>query len=97
MIKIKKGIIIGIIFLLGFVVINLKKSDALAVYVDGEYQITVPKKGEALFSRAICDDDVNISWNNDKWNLFISNLDKKVKCNLYFVKYTGDTVFNFNL
>ena len=55
-----------------------------AVYVNDELQSSIPKKGEALFKKAVCDNDVNVSWNNDSWSLLINNLKEKTKCNLYF-------------
>ena len=90
--------VLGIFLLIIFVIeIFTKKridDDALAVYVNDELQSSIPKKGEALFKKAICDNDVKVSWNNDKWGLYVSNLEEKTKCNLYF--YEGQTVFNFD-
>ena len=74
--------------------INKDNSQDLAVYINGEHQNNIPKKGEALFQRAVCDNDVKASWNNDSWSLIINNLSQKTKCNLYF--YQGQTVFNFD-
>ena len=66
----------------------------LAVYVNNELVSTIPKKGEAIYIKSVCDNDVNVSWNNDSWGLLINNLKQKTKCNLYF--YQGKTVFNFD-
>ncbi len=87
------------IFLLIIIVIEIfiKKrinDETLAVYVNDELQSSIPKKGEALFKKAICDNDVKVSWDNDTWSLKVSNLKIKTKCNLYF--YEGQTVFNFD-
>lgn len=87
------------IFLMTILVIGLftKKridDETLAVYVNDELQNSIPKKGEALFKKAICDNDVKVSWDDDKWGLYVSNLKGKTKCNLYF--YQGQTVFNFD-
>ena len=68
--------------------------ETLAVYVNDELQSSIPKKGEALFKKAICDNDVKVFWDNDTWSLKVSNLKIKTKCNLYF--YEGQTVFNFD-
>ena len=90
-------IVLGIVSIL--VSINSKKEDqleSLAVYVDNEYVSSIPKKGEAVFSKAICDDDIKVLWDNETWKLKLTNLKEKVKCNLYFVKYTGNTIFNFD-
>lgn len=75
-------------------IINKDNSQDLAVYINGEHQNNIPKKGEAMFQRAVCDNDVKASWNNDSWSLIINNLSQKTKCNLYF--YQGQTVFNFD-
>ena len=58
------------------------------------YRIVFQKKGEALFKKVICDNDVKVLRDNDKWGLYVSNLKGKTKCNLYF--YEGQTVFNFD-
>ena len=76
---------------------NIKsRKEDIAVYVDNEYVSSIPKKGEAVFSKAICDDDIKVLWDNETWKLKLTNLKEKVKCNLYFVKYTGNTIFNFD-
>lgn len=47
------------------------------------------------FKKATCDDDsTKVTWDNDNWGLLLSNLNKKVKCNLYF--YSDQTVFDFD-
>lgn len=66
----------------------------LAVYVNGELVSTIPKKGEAIYIKSVCDTDAKASWNNDSWSLLINNLNQKTKCNLYF--YKGETVFDFD-
>ena len=66
----------------------------LAVYVNNQLVSTIPKKGEAMYIKSVCDTDVNVSWNNDSWGLLINNLKQKTKCNLYF--YQGQTVYNFD-
>ena len=72
----------------------ISPDDILGIYVNDELSAKIPSKNEALFQKAICDDDVSASWDNDAWGLLISNLSRKVKCNLYF--YSGQTVFNFD-
>ncbi len=90
--------VLGIFLLIIFVIeIFIKKriiDETLAVYVNDELQSSIPKKGEALFKKAICDNDVKVSWDNDTWSLKVSNLKIKTKCNLYFDE--GQTVFNFD-
>ena len=73
----------------------LSTTDILGVYVNDELSYKIPTKDEALFQKAICDDEnVKVTWDNDSWGLLINNLNKKVKCNLYF--YSGPTVFDFD-
>lgn len=66
----------------------------LAVYVNNELVSTIPKKGEAIYIKSVCDTDAKASWNNDSWGLLINNLSQKTKCNLYF--YQGETIYNFD-
>lgn len=93
---------ISISMLLVFVGLNSKSNylmedNILGIYLDNKLQESIPKKGEAVFSKAVCDNNAtNIYWDIDKWGLFISNLSKKTKCNLYFVNYSGQTIFDFD-
>ena len=73
---------------------ELVSKKALAVYVNDELQESIPKKGEAMFIKAECDNNAKGEWDDDKWGLFVSNLSQKTKCNLYF--YQGETVFGFD-
>ena len=63
---------------------SLLKEEYIANYLDGKLTDKIPSKNEAVFTKAVCDNDVNISWNDEEWGLFVSNLSKKSKCNLYF-------------
>ena len=89
-----------IIISLSFILFNSKKEylsedNILGVYVNNELSDNYPSKDSALFQKAVCDDfNTKVTWDNDNWGLLISNLNKKVKCNLYF--YSGETVFNFD-
>ena len=101
--KLRKYLIISLIIVsLNFILFHdrkeyLSENNILGVYVDNELQESIPKKGEVMFSKAICDNDnVNYYWNVDNWGLFVDNLNKKTKCNLYFVNYSGQTVFDFD-
>ncbi len=96
----KKNIVINIIGsliiigLLGKIYFEKNFHQEMAVYINDEYSTEFPKKGEALFSKAICNNDAKVSWNNDSWSLLINNLNQKTKCNLYF--YSGETIYNFD-
>ena len=102
----KKRIFIGIFLVFSLVIIscnlhekNLKIDDnnILGIYLDNELQTSIPKKGEAVFSKAVCDsDEFNYYWDIDNWGLYINNFSNKMKCNLYFVNYSGQTTFDFD-
>lgn len=90
-------ILLSILLLLSIIFLKTSSNNKeVAVYVDNKLSDTLPKKGEAIFSKAICDNDVKVLWNNETWKLKLTNLKEKVKCNLYFVKYTEETIFNFD-
>ena len=98
--KLRKYLIILLIIIsLSFILFNFKKEylsedNILGVYINNELSDNYPSKGSALFQKAVCDDaSTKVAWDNDNWGLLISNLNKKVKCNLYF--YSGETVFDF--
>ncbi len=76
-------IILGMLTLLK---INVKHNNTLAVYIDNELKDNIPSKADNLYINNIdCDNDATATWDNDNWGLFISNLSKKAKCNLYFI------------
>ena len=73
----------------------LSTDDIIGVYVNDELSEQIPAKESAMFQKAVCDDEnAKVTWDNDNWGLLINNLNKKVKCNLYF--YSGQTVFDFD-
>ena len=99
--KLRKYLVISIIIIsISFILFHdrkeyLSKDNILGVYVNNELSDNYPSKDSALFQKAVCDDaSTKVAWDNDNWGLLISNLNKKVKCNLYF--YSGETVFNFD-
>lgn len=98
----KKNIVINIIgslIIIGFlgkIYFEKNSYQEMAVYINDEYSTEFPKKGEALFSKAICDNDVKVLWDNQTWQLRINNLSKKTKCNLYFKSYIGKTLYDYS-
>ena len=99
--KLRKYLIISLIIIsTSFILFNSKKEylsedNILGVYINNELSDNYPSKDSAMFQKAICDDaSTKVTWDNDNWGLLISNLNKKVKCNLYF--YSGETVFDFD-
>ena len=64
---------------------DFKDKNDIAVFIDEEKKDEIPLKDTYVFDKAICDDEVSVSWNYKTWGLYINNLKKKVKCNLYFI------------
>ena len=93
----KLFIIISLVVILSLgIVINNKKykvdSEYLSIFIDNERVSEFPKKGEALYLKSSCDSDTSLEWDNTSWGLYVGNLDKKVKCNIYFQKTLGGSV-----
>ena len=87
----KRSILLIIIFFISIIILSvnsnnkyLVKEESLATYIDGEKTDSFPAKGTVAFSKAECDNNVNIYWDNDTWGLYATNLNEKTKCNLYF-------------
>ena len=58
----------------------------MTAYVDGEYSTTFPEKKTGInVEKVVCDNGVTASWNEDKWGLYATNLNKRTKCSVYFV------------
>ena len=98
---VRKYLIISLIIVsLSFILFRdrneyLSEDNILGVYINNELSDNYPSKDSAMFQKAICDDaNTKVTWDNDNWGLLISNLNKKVKCNLYF--YSGETAFDFD-
>lgn len=87
-IKIKIFIVLVSILSMGIVFVRMydfKDKNDIAVFIDEEKKDEIPLKDTYVFDKAICDDEVSVSWNYKTWGLNINNLKKKVKCNLYFI------------
>ena len=66
-------------FIHGDVVIN--------AYIDGEYSSTIPGKNDGyIVEKVSCDNGAVSKWNNDRWGLLTTDLSKRTKCNVYFIK-----------
>lgn len=63
---------------------NKEKTNDLAIYIDDNLENSIPRKGEATYLKSVCDQGVNVTWDNDLWGLKINNLTRKVNCKLYF-------------
>ena len=87
----KRIILLVIVFFISIIILSvntnnkyLVKEESLATYIDGEKADSFPAKGTVAFSKADCDNNINIEWDNDNWGLYVTNLSNKVKCNIYF-------------
>ncbi len=86
---------LGVILSLGIVINDRKDkidNEYLGIFIDNERVSEFPKKGEALYFKSSCDSEASLEWDNTSWGLYVSNLDKKVKCNIYFQKTLGGFV-----
>ena len=84
-------ILLVIIFFISIIILlvnsnnkYLVKEESLATYIDGKKTDSFPAKGTVAFSKADCDNNTNIEWDNDNWGLYVTNLNEKTKCNIYF-------------
>ena len=88
----KKCFILSLLLFLGIILLfviyknnhYLKSKDTIAVYMNDELTTNIPTKENSSFVKADCDSDVNYYWDNANWGLFLKNINKKTKCNLYF-------------
>lgn len=88
----KKCFILSLLLFLGIILLfviyknnhYLKSKDTIAVYMNDELTINIPTKENSSFVKPDCDSDVNYYWDNSNWGLFLKNINKKTKCNLYF-------------
>ena len=62
----------------------LVDEQSIATFIDGSKSDSFPEKGTVAFEKADCDDNANIYWDKDTWGLYVTNLNEKTKCNLYF-------------
>lgn len=63
---------------------NKEETNDLAIYIDDNLENSIPRKGEATYLKSVCDQGVDVTWDNDLWGLKINNLTRKVNCKLYF-------------
>ncbi len=81
--KIKKVLVIGILFILMF---SYRENDnRVGVYLDNVETSSIPEKNSNyLIDKIMCDNDVTASWDNVNWSLTVTNLSKRTNCKLYF-------------
>ena len=68
----------------------VKKNQMVAFTVDGEnVDISFPQKGEGYKGESVtCTNGITGVWNNDRWELELSNLTVKTNCTINFIEYT---------
>ena len=55
-------------------------------YIDGEYSKEFPKEEPGInVEKVLCDNDAVGKWDEDNWQLKVTNLTKRTKCSVYFV------------
>ena len=62
----------------------LVDEQSIATFIDGSKSDSFPEKGTVAFEKADCDDNANVYWDKDTWGLYVTNLNEKTKCDLYF-------------
>ena len=88
----KKYLIIILLVILNIIFFNtlekkkhyLSSKETIGIYMNDNATNEIPSKDNASFVKAVCDGDANYYWDNTNWGLFIGDLNKKIKCNLYF-------------
>ena len=59
----------------------------IGAYIDGKYSSAIPGKNDGyVVDKVSCDNGAVGEWNNDDWGLLATNLSKRTKCNIYFIK-----------
>ena len=62
----------------------LVDEQSIATFIDGSRSDSFPEKGTVAFEKADCDGSANVYWDKDTWGLYVTNLNEKTKCDLYF-------------
>lgn len=70
----KRSILLVIILFISIIILSvnsnnkyLVKEESLATYIDGERTDSFPAKEMVAFSKAECDNNTNVYWDNDTW------------------------------
>lgn len=96
----KKYLIIILLVILNIIFFNtlekkkhyLSSKETIGIYMNDNATNKIPSKDNASFVKAVCDGDANYYWDNTNWGLFIGDLNKKIKCNLYFKSKNAITI-----
>ena len=82
-------VIFGSLCLLSFKLSKESAKNSIGVYVNDEYSSSIPAKDSGYYVDKIeCDNDALGEWDYVNWGLLTTNMTKKSKCNVYFVKNT---------
>ena len=85
--KRKHLIILIVLFIISivFLINNNDNNNLISIYIDNIESTSIPDKdSDYIAEKVICDNNANASWDNNNWNLFISNLSKRSNCKIYF-------------
>lgn len=78
------GLITIIIIVIGLIN-RSEKFNGIAVYLDNVESTSIPdKNSNYLIDNIICDNDTHATWDNDSWDLIVTNITKKTNCKLHF-------------
>lgn len=74
------------------IISELVKNDTLAFTVDGKSVNEMPKKGSGYIASTIkCNKGSNFIWDNDNWEIEITDMKDKDKCVINFTKDTSNS------
>ena len=67
---------------------NFSSGDVvIGAYLDGEYSSSIPTKSDGYtIDKVVCDNNAIGKFDTFNWQLKVSNITKKSKCNIYFIK-----------
>lgn len=85
--KIKHLIILIAIFIISitFLINNNNNNNLISIYINNAESTSIPDKdSDYIADKVVCDNNANASWDNNNWNLFISNLSRRSNCKIYF-------------
>ena len=86
--KIKHLIILIAVFIISITFLinnNNTNNNLISIYINNTESTSIPDKdSDYIADKVVCDNNASASWDNNNWNLFISNLSKRSNCKIYF-------------
>ena len=78
---------LAVLLVVGLFINNSKSKELLGTYIDGQYSDIMPSKYSGyVVEKIVCDNNTVGEWDYDNWGITLTNLSKKSKCNVYFIK-----------